>query len=299
MRIDDSTRFSSQLSALQNHASRAFQLQQEISTGSRVNKPSDDPGMYQLKDELTQRLTGLDADQKFLTEQSNRLDNYDSGLGTLVDNLRQARTVVQRASNASTDPTAIGGLRDQMSRLIDSTLSILNQEVGGRYMFGGTKVEQPPFQRAGGAGPTTSVTYQGDQTFPGVPLPDGQKLNISLDGKSVTQSGDTELFQTLIELRDQLQDKNIDAEPHLSRLESLENHLLQRRSEAGSASRYLDQLKSHLQANEQQTRSELATYTEADLPTSITELMQNETAQQATFSVISRQAKLSLVDFLR
>ncbi|MBT9588590.1 hypothetical protein IV102_34955 [bacterium] len=299
MRIDDSTRFQSHLSSLQNHASKALQYQTEISTGSRVNKPSDDPALYQLKDELEQRLEGLQTDQKSLSQQATRLNHYDSSLGSLAENVRKARSLVQRASNASSDATAIAGMRNEMDRLIDGSLSLLNSEEGGRYLFAGTRVETPPFQAQGGTSPVSAVSYQGDDRFPGVPLPGGRSLQLPLDGRSVTQTEGVDLLNTFIDLRNQLQGSVVDAEPAMSRLVKLENGLLQRRGEVGSATSYLSQLQSHLQAQELHTREQLAGNVETDLPQSITNLLQNQTAQQATFSVISRQAKLSLVDFLR
>jgi len=299
MRIADSSRFQSQLNSLQNQASRALQLQTEISSGSKVNRPSDDPGLYQRKEELEQRLEGLQGGQRLLAQQTIRLNHYDSSLGSLAENLRKARTITQRASNASSDATAIAGMRNEMDRLIDGTLSLLNSEEGGRYLFAGTRVEAPPFQAQGGTSPVTAASYQGDDRFPGVPLPSGQTLQLPLDGRSVTQTEGVELFQTLIDLRNQLKGDVVDAEPHMSRLEKLENGLLQRRGEVGSAASYLGQLQSHLQAQELHTREEITGLVETDLPESITALLQTQTAQQATFSVISRQSRLSLVDFLR
>jgi flagellar hook-associated protein 3 FlgL len=299
MRIDDRSRYESQLQSIQSNSSRAFELQQEIASGSRILKPSDEPGGYQRKEELTGRIQGLQSDQQFLRQQELRLDRYDSSVGSLVENLRRARTIVQRASNSGTDPAAQQGMRSEIDNLIQSSLNTLNEETGGRFLFGGSQAHQPPFAAQSGGGSVHSVHYQGDSHFPGIPLPDGQQLKIPLDGKSLTQVDDVELFQTLVELRDSIQGEAIEAEPHLSRLEKMEDHLLDKRVQSGAASKYLSQLQTQLADKETESLAELSSLSEADLPGSITELLQNQVVQQSTYSVVAQQSRLSLVDYLR
>lgn len=294
MRLDDTSRFQGHLSSLQSHTQKSYQLQQQISSGSRAVRPSDDPALYQLREQLSLRSQKLQGDQQFVSGQRNRLDNYDATVGGLVDQIRQARALVQKASNATADSNQMAALKDQMNNIINASAATLNTEVAGKYQFGGTKVDAPPFTVD-----SNGVTYQGDQNFPGIPLPDGQTLKVPLDGRSVTQSANAEYFQTLVSIRDQLGKGSIDSAPALDQLNELESHLLQKRAEAGSASRYLDGLQSSMASEQMLTDTQLTEQTGMDLATGITQLLQNETEQQATMSVIGRQAKLSLVDFLR
>lgn len=294
MRLDDTSRYQGHLNSLQSHTQKAYQLQQQISSGSRAVRPSDDPALYQLHEQLTLRSQKLQSDQQFLGGQQDRLDNYDSTVGSLVEQIRQARSLVQQASNAPADSTQMAAFGNQVNNIINASVATLNSEVAGKYQFGGTKVDSPPFT----VGPS-GVTYQGDQNFPGIPLPDGQTLKVPLDGQSITQSSNAEYFQTLTSIRDQLQSGSIEPGPALDQLDEIESHLLQKRAEAGAASRYLEGLQSSLASEQQLTDTQLTEQTGMDLATGITQLLQNETEQQAAMSVVGRQAKLSLVDFLR
>jgi flagellin-like hook-associated protein FlgL len=143
------------------------------------------------------------------------------------------------------------------------------------------------------------VTYNGDENFPGIPLPDGQTLKVGLDGKSITQAANSDYFGTLTSIRDQLAAGSLNAGPALDKLNEMENHLLQKRAEAGSAARYVEGLQSSMAAEQSMNDSQLTEQTGMDLSTGITQLLQNETEQQASMSVVGRQAKLSLVDYLR
>lgn len=294
MRLDDTSRYQGHLSSLQSHTQKAYQLQQQISSGSRAVRPSDDPALYQLREQLTLRSQKLKNDQQFVGGQRDRLDNYDATVGGLVDQIRQARSLVQQASNAPADSSQMAAFKDQMNNLINASVATLNSEVAGKYQFAGTKVDSPPF-----AVGTGGVTYQGDQNFPGIPLPDGQTLKVPLDGKSITQSANADYFGTLTSIRDQLKAGSVEAGPALDQLKELESHLLQKRAEAGAASRYLEGLQSSMASEQQLTDTQLTEQTGMDLATGITQLLQNETEQQAAMSVVGRQAKLSLVDYLR
>lgn len=294
MRLDDTSRYQGHLSSLQQHTQKAYQIQQQISSGNRAVRPSDDPSLYQLREQLTLRSQKLATDQQFLGGQKDRLDNYDATVGTLVDQIRQARSLVQQASNAPADSNQMAAFKDQMNNIISASAATLNTEVAGKYQFAGTKVDAPPFT----VGPS-GVTYNGDQNFPGIPLPDGQTLKVGLDGKSITQSSNADYFGTLTSIRDQLAAGSVDPGPALEKLNEMESHLLQKRAEAGSASRYLEGLQSSLASEQTMNDTQLTEQTGMDLSTGITQLLQNETEQQATMSVVGRQAKLSLVDYLR
>ena len=294
MRLDDNSRFQGHLSTLQSHTQKSYQLQQQISSGNRAVRPSDDPAMYQLREQLSLRSSKLQSDQQFVSGQRNRLDNYDATVGGLVDQIRQARALVQKASNATADSNQMAAFKDQMNNIINSSAATLNSEVAGKYQFGGTKVDSPPFTVA-----NDTVTYNGDQNFPGIPMPDGQALKLPLDGKSITQSPNADYFKTLTSIRDQFKDGKIDSGPALDQLNELESHLLQKRAEAGAASRYLEGVQSSMASEQTLTDTQLTEQTGMDLATGITQLLQNETEQQASMSVIGRQAKLSLVDYLR
>ncbi|MFN8613333.1 MAG: hypothetical protein U0931_37695 [Vulcanimicrobiota bacterium] len=294
MRLDDTSRYQGHLNSLAQHNQKAYQLQQQIATGSRAVRPSDDPAMYQLHEQLSLRSQKLRTDQEFVGAQKNRLDDYDSSVGSLVEQIRQARSLVQQASNAPADPTQMAAFRDQMNNIINASAATLNSEVAGKFQFGGTKVEAAPFTVS-----ATGVTYNGDGNFPGIPLPDGQTLKVGLDGQSITRSANADYFGTLTSIRDQLGAGSVNSAPALDQLNELENHLLQKRAEAGSASRYLEGLQSAMSSQQTMTDTQLTEQTGMDLATGITQLLQNETEQQATMSVVSRQAKLSLVDYLR
>ncbi|KAJ8135556.1 hypothetical protein OY671_011231, partial [Metschnikowia pulcherrima] len=94
------------------HTQKAYQIQQQISSGNRAVRPSDDPSSYQLREQLTLRSQKLATDQQFLGGQKDRLDNYDATVGTSVDQIRQARSSVQQASNAPADSNQMAAFKD-------------------------------------------------------------------------------------------------------------------------------------------------------------------------------------------
>src|SRR3954454_12663726 len=112
-------------------------VQNELSTGKRLNTPSDDPGdaaiVLQLQKTLEQRKTfATNIDQA-----GSQLGERNSTLGDLGDILKQAQTIA--SANVDSDVTA-----DQRSaaaavvhRLFQQAVSLGNKEFNGTYLFGG------------------------------------------------------------------------------------------------------------------------------------------------------------------
>jgi flagellar hook-associated protein 3 FlgL len=299
MRVTDLGSLQFQQSMMQNNTSTLQNLEQQINSGSSVSEPSDNPVVYQQQQTLQNQLTQITAQQQVVSQQTNLLGQYGGILSSFEGNIQQVRTLVQQASNGATDSSAMPGIADQINTIIESALTQANQNNSGQYLLGGTKQNAPPFVASGPSGQVTGVTYVGDNDFPGIPTGNGQNLQIKLDGKSILSPNGEDFFQTLINIRDQVQQGTLQAAPALQQLASLENNILDKNSDTGSASQYLSSLSTNLQERQTQTLNTLQQAAGVSLPSVISQYEQTQTTQQALFSVISQQSKLSLVNYLK
>ena len=299
MRVSDLSSFQFQQSSMQDNEAKLLSLTKQINSGSTVNQPSDNPIAYQQKQSLQNQLDQMSDQQRTLGTQTNMLRQYDSIIGSFESNIREVRNLVQRASTASTDSTAMPGIANQIDTIIQGALSQANQNNAGQYLLGGTISDTPPFVVTGSPESPTSVIYVGDNSFPGIPLGDGQTLSIQLDGASILKPNGEDFFGTLINIRDQIKQGTLDASSALDQLATLENNVLDKQSSTGSASQYLSSLTVTLQERQTKTLSTLQLTAGADLPSTISEYSQAQLTQQTLFAVISQQSKLSLVNYLK
>lgn len=128
-----------------NRNSQAIaQLQAQIGSGLRIQKPSDDP-IASARLMLIQR------------EQAS-LGQYNENIGKVSDNLKLQETYVQSGSNAmgsirdlllwagndSNGPEDLSAIATQLSSLEDSLVSYFNaKDEAGNYVFSGTRNDVP------------------------------------------------------------------------------------------------------------------------------------------------------------
>lgn len=299
MRVDDASTRNALLSHLQDSGARLFKLQQQAASGNKYQRPSDDVPGYEQMLNRSADMSRMEALKSRLAEDNSRIDQYDSLLGEFTQTVRNVRTLVQRASNAATDPTAMSDLANEVDLLIKTTLSQANTDQHGRYMFGGTKTSSPPFVATPPDGKIQSVSYQGDHAFPAPQLPGGLQLDMKLNGEAVMAGGGQDMFATLIDLRNQLEQGTVDAATVMPKLAALEQNFLERRVETGAASKYLGELRQATEDRRLAVETQQSNEAGADPAETITRLLQAENTHQMNLQVAARVGRLSLVDYLR
>jgi len=174
--------------ALHLHSQALTRLQEQVATGSRMNRPSDDPSAaYQI--------LGLSSQGKSLT---NYMDNLSEMIGTLEITSTIITDVISELSETKTQLTQIiSGIYQQDSRqriaeAIDDTLqqlvSLANTKHAGRYLFGGTNTDSPPYVAEYTDGKITAVTYQGSSEARSVEVAPGVKASAFYVGDNVFRS---------------------------------------------------------------------------------------------------------------
>jgi flagellar hook-associated protein 3 FlgL len=151
--------------ALQLHGRSISLLQEQASTGNRINRASDGPSE-------AYRILGLSS-------QGQSLDSYQSNVADLTGQLEMSSTIVSDMASQLADVRTlltqiVGGIydangRQRIAEKIDSTLeqlvSLANTKYASQYVFGGSNTGTAPYTVVREDGKITSVTYQGsDET---------------------------------------------------------------------------------------------------------------------------------------
>lgn len=160
--------------ALHLHSEALARLQEQASTGSRINRPSDDPS-------AGYRVLGLDS-------QARSLGNYMDNLSEVVSTLGISSTVIENmiptfAEVKTRLSQILSGIYDEEGRkrtaegindILEQLVSLANTKHMGQYLFGGGDTASAPYAVERTDGEITSVTYQGSfddrnvQVTPGV-----------------------------------------------------------------------------------------------------------------------------------
>lgn len=189
MRITQGHLFQRALGDIQRSLTRYAGMQQQVASGKRVEKPSDDPI-------AALRILPMQGDLKNLGQMSENIalarESLDTGAAALEDAsavMQRVRELTMQASNgtfAQGDRASIGA---EMDQLLQQLVGIGNSRRGERFLFGGTESGTPPFsieQTSSG----TRVVYNGNHERLDIEVAPGVTTGLNLAGDSVFQARD-------------------------------------------------------------------------------------------------------------
>jgi flagellar hook-associated protein 3 FlgL len=277
---------------LQSASSRLAELQDKLSSGQQIMKPSDDPSG-------TVRALALRGDLKRSTQYAANADDAigwmstaDTAYKQAVNLLQNARTlVVQGLNTGANDAAASTALANQVDALRGSLLGVANTTYNGRPVFGGTTAgtvaydpngnyvgDDGSITRAVGANNTVTINQTGPQAF-GAPGSDVfSLLDIIANTLRVNPSG---LGSALGQL-----DTAIST---VTGAQATEGATYQRVQAASTA----------LTTDNTNLKTELSQVQDADAAELAIEVATANTTYQASLQVTANISQLSLMDFLK
>lgn len=120
-------------------------LQNQMSTGLRVNAPSDDPVAAAQAELARSRLTRVAQDQRAAQLSSSLLTSADNSLAQGVDVLQSMRDTLVAAGNGSYSPAERKILAEQLSAARDRLLAVANtRDSTGGFVFSGQGTADSP-----------------------------------------------------------------------------------------------------------------------------------------------------------
>jgi flagellar hook-associated protein 3 FlgL len=148
-------------SALYLHTEAMARLQEQVSTGSRINRVSDEPSTaYQI--------LGLNSQERSLENYINNLSQVVSTLeitSTIIEDMIPAFREVKTRLSQITSGIYVEEGRERTAEEIDNILeqmvSLANSKYMNQYLFGGSNTASAPYAIERTNGEITKVTYQG------------------------------------------------------------------------------------------------------------------------------------------
>lgn len=138
MRVTQSMLTNSNLSYISNNYERLGKIQDQLNTGKKITRPSDDPVIAMKGIRYRSQLTEVKQFYRNLTEGFTWLENSDSALGETTQVLERVRELTVQASNDTYDASARESIAKEIDQLQKHLASVANTKVGENYIFNGT-----------------------------------------------------------------------------------------------------------------------------------------------------------------
>src|SRR4051794_5109669 len=129
---------------LSQNYNRLSKLNEQMMTGKKISKPSDDPVVAMNGMHYRSQVAEITQFKRNLNEGFNWLENADSTLNETGQVLQRIRELTVQASNDSNDVTARGSIADEIGSLQEHLVALAETKVGDTYIFSGTDTDKKP-----------------------------------------------------------------------------------------------------------------------------------------------------------
>ncbi len=280
---------------------RLSRLQNQLSSGKQITRPSDDPYGATRALSLRGELGGLDQYQRNVADGTGWLNTADTALGQMSDVLNRVRELLVQGANDTAGPAERAAMADEIDQLTESVKQEANVQYGGRYVFSGTATDTAPYALGG------ADTYAGDagtitrMIGPGVEIPINNGIRTLLgDGQGAR---DDLLLNTLRDISTHLRGSTTaDADAlrgtDLQRLDASVDVLNSIRADVGARTNRLAVADARLSGLAVNTTRLLSDVEDADMAGTMTEYLTQQAAYTAALKASANIVQSSLLDFL-
>ncbi len=158
MRISDTVITSTVANSIRRSTARINQFQKALSSGTRINDPSDDPGGASRSLLLRSDIRNVEQFQRNIDEGVGFMNFVDSVLDDLVNTFINVRGLAIQGASDTVNPGDRDILAREVDELLEHVISLAQTKFRGRFVFAGTETLERPFTELRDAnGDVTSV----------------------------------------------------------------------------------------------------------------------------------------------
>lgn len=298
VRVTQTMLNSNMLRNLNNSMHNMDKLQHQLSSGRKVEKPSDDPVVAARGMFYRSSLMENDQYKRNVDEAQSWMDMTDATMDEMGNIMKRVKELLIYSGDGAVSPEDLMTMGAEIEELKNHMGTLANQQINGKYIFAGTDTNKAPFDAnaLGGKGDfistnaspinlevsqnvfvTSNVNAQNIFNYPNAAGNVFKVLNNIIDelkaGRSATQ------FQTVMD--DQF------------------DNLLAERATLGASVNRVELIAERLDSQEVSITGLMSKNEDADMAKVMTDLKTQESVHNAALGAGARIIQPTLLDFLR
>lgn len=308
MRISSAFAFESSLANLQRRQAQLSETQEQLTSGKRVRRASDDPAAAAAAERALAAESRADAHLRALAASRNAMTLAESALGDAGDLVLRARELLIGAGNGTYSDSDRATVAQALRGVREDLLQVANRSDGaGRYLFGGQGSDTAPLRES-----ASGVVYDGT---PGqLNAAAGEVTPLSLDGNAVFREApdpanpgtpvnifdalDTAVNELLTTGRTSAQVSGT-VTSGLAALDAAQGNLSAWRARAGEALNRADGIESRLGQSKIDAQRDRSEAEDLDMVDAISEFQSRQSGYDAALKTYSMVQRMSLFDYLK
>ncbi|MGG3453244.1 flagellar hook-associated protein FlgL [Paenibacillus rhizolycopersici] len=267
-----------------------------LSTGMKLNKPSDDPVGITYSLRYRSELSINEQYQKNADAALSWLDYTDTVIGQINDISARANEIVIQAVNGTNPQEGLDAVNVELKQIYEQLVSLGNSKFNDKYIFNGQFTDQAPYDAAIAqtqGTDTAGITYK---------FTEAASLSINVTGQDIfgEPTDPDNLFGILTRVQAALNSNNkAAAQAELDKFANRLAKINEARSEVGAKTNRVELINNRLDDLEMNLTSMQTKVEDADYAEIIMKLKQDESVYQASLSTSAKIIQTSLLDYLR
>ncbi|HZJ56674.1 MAG TPA: flagellar hook-associated protein FlgL [Clostridia bacterium] len=319
MRITNSMMIGQLMNNLNKNLKRMENYQYQLATGSRLQRPSQDPVGITRSLQARTELSKVHQYKKNVDDAGAWLTQTETALTEMNSLIVRAYELAVDGANGDKTPEDRQAIAREVEELMNQLLEASNASYAGRQVFGGYNTTEKPFEVLDDNG-QSYLLYNGQRianlsdpnSQPIIPdgigseriefeIGSGVFMDISMSGTDVLGVGNDNIYAVFHELYDALND-GTDADrvnESIGKLQFQQQEILSHLAEVGGKTNRLDLIKTRLEMDEMNYTEIKSQVEDVDHEKVIMEFLMAEIVYRSSLSVGARIIQPTLLDFLR
>jgi flagellar hook-associated protein 3 FlgL len=285
------------LAGIETSLDRLDTTQQELSTGKRINQPSDDPSGTALTLNLNTQLANLTNYSNQVTDGTGWAQAQSSALTDITNAAQRIQELTTEAANGTQTTADMQASAQEVNQLIDEIKQDANTQYNGQYVFSGSATSTAPYQSG------SNDTYGGNSGTVTRTIGPNTTLTVSANLQGVLgngqSSGDGQLLDTLRTIAGNMQSGNSSGlNANLSSLSTNLNSLTGLSANVGATQDRLQMASSRIQTLQTNDTQVLSNTQDADMASTEINFSTQQAALTAALQAGAHIVQESLMNFL-
>jgi len=296
MRVTQSMLQNNMLQNLFQSQSKMNKYLNQINTGKKISRPSDDPIIAMKGMNHRTNITEIEQYTRNTSEVWGWFDQSDDVLGKATSAMQRMEELAIQAANGSNSESELDSIAEEVKQLKEQMVEFANTKVNGKYIFNGTDTDKKP----------VSIDDEGNVTIEeatgrkeAVEIEVAKDINMSVN-VSPEELFDESLFENIDSFIGALEngDKE-ELNESVGNLQDSSSQIIKSRAELGARMNRLELIEDRLShqgiiAEDTMKKNEGVEFEEA-----VTNLLTEEVIHRAALAAGSKIIQPSLIDFLR
>ena len=179
MRITNASMVRSHLYDTQNNLTNMSKINQQISTGKVINTVSDDPHKAIKIMNINNEIKYTEKYNSNIDEAVGWMNTTDGALESTGNLLNEIKETILKVGNGTYSQNEMKSLNADINEKIKQLADTLNSTHGGKYLFGGSSVDDAPITVIENPDGTVKLEFSKDKNGQTIPNTDDLKADIS------------------------------------------------------------------------------------------------------------------------